>query len=227
MRRIALVCLAGMGVLLAAPAPSRAQLALGVQAGTIGIGGTAAFGLNSSLVFRGSVNVIPVEPDLELDQISYTAEFPTPQFLLTADFHPGGGGFYLSGGLHLSSGDLTVTASPTEPVEIGDDTYQPEEVGKIVGTASTRSVSPYLGIGLGNPIGEGRGIGLNLDVGVSFVGEPDIGLDHEGGNLSQQEEQVLQANLDAEARKAEDDMPGWAKFYPVISLGLSFKVGGR
>lgn len=224
MRTTAFVCLLGLGLMAAAPTPSRAQIAVGGQLGTTGIGGMVAMGLSPQVVFRGSVSVFPIEPEFELDGINYTTEFPTPQIMVTADWHPGATAFYFSGGLHSISDGFKVTAAPTEPVQIGDDTYQPDDVGTLIGTLSGRDISPYLGIGLGNPLGDDREIGFQFDLGVSFIGDPDIQLDHEGGNLSPTEEEVLDANLRVEADRAEDDAIG---IYPVINLGLSIKVGGR
>lgn len=224
MRNIVFACLLGLGLFLAVPAPSQAQIALGGQLGTMGIGGTVAWGFSPSLVLRGSVNIFPAEPEFELDGISYTTEFPTPQILVTADFHPGGGSFYLSGGLHSISDGFSVTATPTEPVEVGDTTYAASDVGSLVGTLSGRDISPYLGIGLGNPFGTDRRIGLHLDVGVSFIGDPDIELNHVNSPLEGTPEgDELSRQLDNEATKAEEDAIG---IYPVLSLGLSFKVGG-
>jgi hypothetical protein len=67
------------------------------------------------------------------------------------------------------------------------------------------------------------GIGLSLDVGLAFLGDPDVTLDAQGGAFSDQAQ--LQEALDQEARNYEDDMRTYLRYWPILNLGLRIGVG--
>src|SRR3982751_1022053 len=87
-----------MGALLAAPA--RSQVALGGKAGSLGLGLELTVGLSPQWNARFGLNGFDYPDDhREVSQIEYdaTARLRTATALL--DWHPGGHGFRLSGGL--------------------------------------------------------------------------------------------------------------------------------
>ncbi len=202
---------------VAAPSAAVAQLAVVPHVGTLGIGVDGALRVSEVVGLRAGLNVHPWNPESELDDVDYELELASPSFTAMIDLHPGGGSFRVSGGVVVFGGDLTLTGTPTQPVEIGDRTYQPSEVGTVTGTVGTNDLAPYIGIGFG---GSAQGTAFFLDLGVAFHGEPTVDLAVSGPFSSNPE---LIANLEAEERNLEDEIVG-VTVYPVLSLGVSFAV---
>ena len=110
--------------------------------------------------------------------------------------------------------EIDLDARPTVDVEIGDTTYSPADVGTLTGCVEIDGLSPYVGIGWGNPFTSNRRWGFTFDMGVAFTDSPDVSLTSTGI--------VSQADLSNEIKEIEDDLEG-IKFYPVISLGLFYR----
>lgn len=208
-------------LLASASAPATAQIGFGVglQASTMGAGGLVALG-SDQVTLRASGNILPFDIEMEASDVDYDISLPSPQFLATVDWYPGGSGFRLGGGVMISSEDLEIEARLSEAVEIGGRSYLPEQIGSLFGTAENRTVAPYVGLGFGNPTTGGR-VGFLLDLGVAFHGEPTVTLTAEEGTLSASPE--LRDDLAREAAEIEDDL-AVARFYPVLSIGLSIRL---
>jgi hypothetical protein len=219
MRRI-LPCL--LAAILLPQGLSGQGFAIAGQLGSTGIGGSAVFGVNPKLNLRGSVGFIPTDFSTEIEGIDFSVEAPT--FLRgTVDLYPTGGIFYLSGGfLYLTdSGDVTVTGTLVDvSKEFGDDEYLASEVGDLRGAFTLKDFQPYVGIGFGNPVG--RALGLNVDLGIAFGEVPNVNLSATGPIQNDPE---FQADLRAEEQDIQDEIPDWAKYYPVLSLSLSIGFG--
>jgi hypothetical protein len=67
-------------------------------------------------------------------------------------------------------------------------------------------------------------MGLFLDVGVAFMGEPDFQLDAEGGSLNSQSG-PLRTALDTEEQEFEDDAGAYLRYWPILNLGFRIGVG--
>lgn len=212
----------GACLLLAAisiSAPLRAQdIGVAAHVGTMGLGGDVAVMVLDKLGARASLNYFPFDINFEASDIDYSFDLPSPQFLLLADFYPAGQ-FRLSGGLMISATNFGGTAELAESVEIGNTTYTPAQIGTLTATLATRDVSPYIGIGVGNPTA--KRIGFFLDLGVAFHGNPEVSAEADGPVASLSS---FQADLDEEVEEIQDDVENII-IYPVLSIGLSFALG--
>ena len=65
-------------------------------------------------------------------------------------------------------------------VEIGDMTYTSTEVSQLTGVLDSKDQAPYVLIGFGRHTASG--IGLFLDLGAAFIGEPEVRLDATGNS---------------------------------------------
>ena len=199
------------------PGSAAAQgIAVAARAGTLGIGGEASIGLTRQIGLRGGVNVQPWEPKVDLDEVEFTVQLPSPTYHAMVDLYPMGGGFRLSGGFAWFSTNVEVTARPTEPVDIGDQTYSPQDVGELLGEFETKEFAPYVGIGFGR-LGGRSGVGFVFDLGVAFHGEPTVSLSATGPFADQP---AFQANLAAEEDNINDDARRF-RVYPVLAIGLA------
>ena len=106
-------------------------------------------------------------------------------------------------------------------MDIGDETY--DQAGTLHGELDTKNTAPFVGIGFGRHTR--GGFGVTFDLGVAFVGEPDVILNAEGPIAS---EPGLQAELDKEAQNIQDDAGDILQYWPVLSFGLKIplNIGG-
>lgn len=209
-----LTCLAVM----TAPAPILAQGArFGVapHVGTLGLGADVGVAVHDRVTLRVGGGVFPSNVDITISDIKFSVDLPSPQFIGFIDLFLAGQ-FRVSGGVMFSPEDLDVEGVFTGTVDIGNATYPGTDVGSLTGTIANNDVAPYLGIGWGNIAG-GR-IGFIVDLGVAFQGQPDVTFAADGP-ISQTP--GFQADLDREVAAAEDDL-NLFKYYPVVSIGLSF-----
>lgn len=209
---VALACVLG-------PTAASAQsFAVGINAGTPGLGVQVSAKLGDRLVVRGAVDGMSLSHDEDYSDIAYTGDAKLLTGGLFADVHPGGGAFFLSGGAYAGQRKIKLQARPTAPVEIGAQTYTPGQVGRLDGEAKLSSLQPFLGLGFDNTFSGERVWGLRAMVGVSFSKEPKIGLTPSGGTLSN--DPTFLANLRVEEAEAREDAKDF-KYFPVVQVGLT------
>ena len=206
----------------AVPSLSAGQsLAVGGRAGTLGFGAEAALDLSEKVVARGGIGSFFMEFDGDLDEVEYTVSPPSMTGTLGLNFYPSGRTFRLmagvlfrSGGFELKSGDLSQAGS----IEIGDHEYN--DAGTLSGALDSRSAAPFLGVGFGRHTR--GGFGFFLDLGVGFVGEPDVSLTADGPIASAP---GIQEDLDKEVQNVKDDAGFWLRTWPILNLGVKIPVG--
>lgn len=201
--------------LAASPAFAGDRFAVSGSVGTLGGQLQAHYKVNSLLSLRGGYNYAEGEFDETYEEIDYTVDADLSGALFAADLHPFGNGFVLSAGVHLADKTLGLDGRPSEPVEIGDTTYTPAEIGTLRGDADLGGTSPYLGFGWNDAFSDGR-IGLTAMAGALILDDPTVELTASGPIASdptfaddlEQEEQNLQDDI--------DELP----FYPVLNIGI-------
>ena len=212
MARVVLVVLALVG----APGAASAQsLGIGARVGTAGLGGELAVDLSDRLVVRGGVGMSVLDPRATFDGVEVTLGLPT--------WYHAGLDLYLNGAMRLGAGvlfkseDLVLSGELDSSVDLGGVTFSAAQVGTLSGVFDSRNQAPYLLLGFGRHTAPG--VGLYLDLGVAFFGDPVVRLDAQGGTLSGDTEPLASA-LDREARSFEQDMRAFMRFWPFVSLGL-------
>lgn len=206
-----------MVVLSTAPAAATAQgLGLGGRVGTLGLGGELAIGLTDRLVIRGGVGLVPVEPTMTFGDLDVTLSLPTV-YNVGVDLYLNSA-LRIGGGMLFRSRDPRVTGEFNEPQDIGGTTFTPAELGTLTGVFDSSDSAPYVLLGFGRHTEEG--VGLFVDFGVAFMGDPDVRLDASGGSRDPSTDATLRDALDREAAEFEDDMRGYLKIWPILSLGV-------
>lgn len=217
------------GVLLSAAilltglaSPSRAQnVALGLKAGTLGAGLDLTVGLVPMLNVRASVQGYSYSRTFNEQGIPYDGKAELLSGWLLLDVHPGGGGARVSAGGVFSRNKLTGTSPTSGTVTVNGVAYPVAAVGTIDGEAKANSVCPYLGVGWGNAVKSGSPVRFALDVGVFYQGAPKVTLTAHPVNPALVPAAFF-ADLERERQKVEDDASKY-KYYPVVSLGLSYR----
>jgi hypothetical protein len=205
--------------------PVASQFALGVKAGTVGVGGDFSFGVTPRIALRLGASTIPIKPEGTYSDVTYRVEADGPLLTAHADLYLLRN-LRLMGGVFVVPNETTITAIYDGTVNIGGQSYSGADLGELLGQVTSRSLSPFVGIGLGKTVGSR--IALALDIGAAFTGEPTLALGANGPCTQiEQCNQQLQANLGREAAEILDEFDRYAKIIPVINLGLHFGFGAR
>ena len=214
MKKISCVLiLAGLAFI---PSRSHAQAGIAIHVGTLGVGADIATSFGSHIGLRSGFNFFPTDVDYTVSGIPYQIDFASPTFTVMLDLYLGGA-FRVSGGAIYTTDDIVLAGEITAPIIINTTLYSPAEVGTLTGTIVTNELSPYAGIGLGNPARSK--FGFFLDLGVAFHGTPGFTLTSVGGSASGT--QPFESDIDAEELRIQNDLSRYFKVYPVATIGFS------
>jgi hypothetical protein len=146
------------------------------------------------------------------DDYKYAASANLTSVSLLADYFPFQNWLRLTGGLVINLNKAELEMDPAKSYTVGGQTYTPATIGGMDAKIDFNKVSPYIGLGIGNPTAGESGLGFTFDVGAMYHGSPKVNL-NATGLLAPSADQaaLIESNLD------------WFKFYPVLSLGLSYK----
>ena len=218
--------LAASTMLAAAPAyaQSTGGVHVAVTGGTLGVGPEVGFRADN-FGARANATFFGFGHEVESDGIIYDGDLKLRSYGAMADFYPFGGGFRLSAGARISRNRIELLASPSgETVEIGDEEFDSDDVGDIIGEVEAKKFAPMLTLGWATPAP--RGIYFSIDAGAMFQGSPRVSELRTTGTFADPD---LQAELDAELQREraeiEDDIDKY-KVYPVLQLALGYRFGG-
>jgi hypothetical protein len=146
---------AALGVTLLAGAASQAnaqdgRFAVGANIGTPGVGAELQYKLNDNFVVRGGGDWMNFNYDHTYSGVDYSAKLKTGTGGAFIDWHPGGGGFFLSGGGYFGERKARLDGRPTGPTQIGDLVFTPEQIGTIRGDIEMSKTQPFAGLGWDN-----------------------------------------------------------------------------
>jgi len=214
--------LASLAILLAATLTAGAdpgRIAIAGRAGTLGLGGDLMINLLTDLNLRIGVGAFAFDYDDEWSDVEYDFEFDMLTFPMTLDWYPFDDKFHVSGGIVLNETDVDLDSTYRGTVEIDGTTYTAGEVGVLSGNFGFDNVAPYIGIGWGNAFGKSRRWGFVTDLGVAFIGSPDVKLSATGTLAS---DPTFRSHLAREEADLKDDLED-LKIYPVFSANLYFR----
>lgn len=189
-------------------------VALKVSTLGFGIEGMRSFGPDFNVRAGAAFFSISQDGGGGTEDYVYTADANLTSVSLLADYFPFGQTFRLTGGMMLNLNKFAISLVPTDSYTIGGDVYTPELLGTLNADINFSKIAPYIGIGFGNPMGGDSGLKFTFDIGTFYQGAPGVDLSAEGlisPSASPEQAAVLENNLD------------WFKWYPVLSLGLSYK----
>ena len=217
--------LCGMGSVQAEEAVQATEdsglgLGLAVKASTLGTGFEIGKSLTEKLNVRVGMNSFSQDDDQTIDDVAYQAELDFQSTALYLDYHPFAGTFHLTLGYVNSSNELRATAQPAVPVDVGDVTYQPGDIGQLDAKVAFGS-GPYLGLGWGNV--PASGFGFSLELGVLQSGAPEASLAASNLNptFTQTDIDLLNSELRKEEANIQADLDEY-ELFPVIALGISY-----
>ena len=149
------------------------------------------------------------------DPVAYNIDLNMFAVAAIVDYHPFENTFRFSAGLLYNATELKGDGKAVNTYEIDTHVYTPERIGTLnVKVEPSLKVSPYLGIGFGNPVTHNKRLGFLFDIGMVYMGSPDV-------TLEADKDALIYPTIEQEA-DVEEDLKN-AKFYPVVSLGFSYR----
>lgn len=196
-------------------------LALGPKFGTTGIGLDVVFGVSSWLNLRSGFSWGNVGFEAAISDVDYDIDVGLTSLPLLVDVHPFGGHFRLTGGVFFQTGtSADLLSTPTESVQIGAHTYAPDVVGTLTGKIEVSDVvSPYIGIGFGNAVGEDQLLTFMMDLGLVFQSY-DVSLTSDGAGMTAKLD-TFRNDMLLEEETLQDNVDNF-KIYPVFTLGVAY-----
>lgn len=218
--------------------PILSRFGVGVKVSTLGAGVEAAFKVIPHLNIRGGFNDFSYSDTINTNGFSANANL----VLRSVEGHVD---YFLIGPLHISGGALFYNdnnANGSLSVTGGDSftlnhvTYYSDPTNPVTGTAvlGLNKAAPEVTLGVGNLVGRHH-FSVNLEAGVVFQGSPSVGMNLAGtactsspcvdgvNTINAATDPGLQSNLTAQRQTYVNDLKVF-KYYPIISLGFSFRL---
>lgn len=215
--------------LLAQTKQSNFGVALGVSASTNGLGVSLNTALNKTFALR-----LGYEKVDQTFENAFVYAQGDQSFNVTPTWKAGGlsaildiyllKGLYLSGGVVFTNLNLSANLMSGSSIMIGDIEFQPDELGSLGLTLTPeKKMAPYGALGFGRNISRDHRLAMSFEIGTYYMGSYVVGLT--GTKL-------FEANGEASNQESLKDLNetlkgfSWSGFYPVIKLGISYKIFG-
>lgn len=208
-------CVLAVGLTAAGKAGADNNFGFGVKAGTLGLGVEATWRPLPYMDFRLGANQYDFQDDGSQGGINYDAELNLETAYLTANFRFPLSPFRVTAGAFSNGNEMNmVSADNGAIVIVGGDPYPADAVGTLTSKASFASTAPYVGVGYDFTL-FGK-VGMNLDFGVLWQGDPNVALGADGLLAN---DPTFLASLEAERLELVDEVSDF-KAWPVVSLGF-------
>ena len=224
MKKLSFAC----AFLVVLPATSLAEnIAISGKIGlTTGYGIEATLG-NDNFSGRVGANKYNINENGNANNMNFDFKLQLQSVSALADWYPFSGRFRVSGGLYSNKSKIEMTAVPDagSTYTINGVTYAADTaVSSLQGRLTFSPMSPYLGIGWGNPVANGKGWGMVSDIGVIFQGAPKYSLSATcGAALTAPECTQMQSDVAAEQASQQNDLNNSFRYWPVLSIGVSYQ----
>jgi len=207
----------------------RSGFALTGKAGTLGFGLEGVGAISPNFNGRLGVNYFDFGIDTEQSDIDYDADVQLFSVSALLDWYPSKrSDFRITGGLFYNNNKVDAIARSTETLDIAGVEFPAAAVGQLEGELTfPNTISPYVGIGFGNPVKRDRAFSFSIDLGVLFAGSPEVDLTATGPIAGPALQlpivgPLLEDAIQEEEDDIEDDLSG-LKIYPVLTIGVSYQ----
>ena len=236
------------GVTRAVPAGSPSMkafrtYAVAVKVGTMGPGVDIATPLAQRLNLRVGASFFQYSPSFTTDGLNIDGQLKLQNASASVDVYPFNNSFRISPGLTFKNNN-SLNASMLVPggnsFSLGDSDYTSSPVDPIHGTASftfgTSNIAPRFTMGFGNMLPRsGKHFSVPVEFGFQYISQPIVKLNFAGSGCSSQKQPdgttaygcgpVEQSDVANEQKQLQDDLSP-LRFYPIFSIGLSYRIGG-
>ena len=159
---------------------ANADFGVGVKAGTLGIGVYGRWSPIPWFDIRAGINQLDYERSGTQSGVDYDATLVLDTYFLTANFKFPLSPFRVTAGAFSNGNEFQLVSQDTlgANFNIGDIQFGPDDVGVLQSTTSFEKTAPYFGFGFDFEV-FGK-VGLNLDLGVLWQGDPIVTLEATG-----------------------------------------------
>jgi hypothetical protein len=201
----------------------RSGVALTGKVGTLGVGGELNVAFSDYAGARIGYNAFKYTRNTTVSSVNYDADAQLRTVSILGDWYPFAGSFRASAGLMYNDNQASYVGVPTGGTfTINGTPYNAADVTSVKGTMSFGNVSPYLGIGWGNPVAKDKGWGMTTDIGVLFQGSPQTTLVATCSPTALPGACPTQSDVDAQNAQMQSDLKNF-KYWPVVSIGISYQ----
>ncbi|MGI9201889.1 MAG: hypothetical protein ACR2QL_12570 [Woeseiaceae bacterium] len=190
---------------------------VGLKAGTVGIGLEASWQPLPYLELRVGANAYDYSDNGDVAGIEYDQELSLESFYGTANIHFPISPMRVTAGIYSNGNEMLLINDDLDDQNIGGIIYPGAGIGTITSSTSFDSMSPYFGIGFDFTLA-GK-VGMNLDFGLLWQGDPIVDLNVDGPLAN---DPGFQNALELERQELEDDMSDF-KAWPVLQVGFVYK----
>lgn len=209
-----LIALASL-TLAAATAHADRNFGVGIKAGTLGAGLEGTWRPLPYMDVRVGANMYDFEDNGSQAGINYDATLNLESFYGTLNFRVPLSPLRLTAGAYANGNELNLLSGDNGTlIDIGGTTFPAAGVGTLSSRTSFAGTAPYVGMGLDFSLF--GTVGMNLDFGVLWQGEPEVTLAADGALAT---DPVFQASLEQERLELENELSDF-KAWPVVSLGF-------
>lgn len=201
-------------------AAGQSPVGIAFRAGTLGFGGEVALSVSEEVTLRGGAGLSTLDATTRLEDIPVQLDLPNAWYDVGVDWFATNS-FRLGTGILFQPTNPVIEGLVVQPVELGGQPVTPDELGMLTGVVRTRNRIPYLRAGFGRHTSPG--FGFFLDAGVGLLGSPTIDLEASGGSM---DATTLRALLDSEATAIEANLKTYLRFWPILSVGVRYGIGG-
>ena len=213
-------------------------LAIGVNVGTLGIGGEIATPLTRHSNLRVDGYLLNYAPSLTRDGVNYYGDIHLRDIRASYDYFPFRGGFHISGGVAMYN-KLNIAAIAKVPandsITLNETPYYSSAADPLHGNASiaySHKIAPTATIGWGNALPRGhRHFSFPVELGAAFTGAPKFDMAMSGSACQSTDASTcapiatysdFQTNLTAEKAKITKDIAPF-RVYPIFNFGVSYR----
>ncbi len=219
------IALAGAALLLSAGAS--AQVGITADLGTTGVGAHLVVPMETYLNGRFGINGFKHDFSKTSGSIAYDVQGKLQTVDILFDWYlREGSSFHLTGGVIYNGNRLDAHAKPNAngTFALNNTGYTAANIGGLNGTVDYRKAAPYIGIGWGNPLAgarNGRGWSFTGDLGVFYMGNPNVKLTSWSCSLGTTACATLLKDIEVERLKLQDDFDN-LKVFPVLRASVSY-----
>ncbi len=207
---------------LVAAGTANADVGIGVKAGTLGVGLEGRWSPLPWVDIRVGANSYDYDDDGFQAGIEYEATLALDSVYATGNFRFPLSPFRLTAGAFSNGNEFLMQSREpgTASFNIGGSNFSAADVGVLQSVTSFDSTAPYLGVGFDFEV-FGK-VGLNVDLGVLWQGDPEVTLDASGlASAPPAVQAELASALEAERMELDEELDRF-EAWPVISLGFVY-----
>lgn len=210
-------------------------VAVGVKFGLAGVGFDVATPLVPRWInLRGGASFFSYTPGtISADNLNINGSLKFQNAAVMADFFPFHGFFRISGGAtvyNYTNLSATLTVPQGQSVTVGNNSYYSDPSAPLVGNGAFNfggRTAGRVSLGTGNMLPRKGHFSVESEIGVQFFTPPTVTYAFTGEGCTDQTYTncgpIPTSNIAAEQQKLQNDLVD-LKYFPVVSIGLSYKI---